>query len=128
MNLCTGRFAGRKDVNRGASAAVIDSQSVKADATVAYGSRGFDAGKKINRRKRHLLTGTLGPLLNVLVTPAATTDRDAARILLPRQGLACRGFRRSGPTAATAATSRTGLSHTSDSSSTSFTSAKTSAG
>ncbi|GGW72120.1 IS5 family transposase [Streptomyces xantholiticus] len=64
------------------SAAVVDSQSVKADATVALISRGFDAGKKINGRKRHLLTDTLGLLLAVLVTPASTTDRDAARILL----------------------------------------------
>ncbi|MEU4039888.1 IS5 family transposase [Streptomyces collinus] len=64
------------------SAAVIDSQSVKADATVALTSRGFDAGKKINGRKRHLLTDTLGLLLAVLVTPASTTDRDAARLLL----------------------------------------------
>ncbi|MFK0032585.1 MULTISPECIES: transposase [Streptomyces] len=44
--------------------------------------RGFDAGKKINGRKRHLLTDTLGLLLGVLVTPASTTDRDAARSLL----------------------------------------------
>ncbi|MFF8975178.1 IS5 family transposase [Streptomyces sp. NPDC014995] len=65
------------------SAAVIDSQSVKADATVAHTSRGFDAGKKINGRKRHLLTDTLGLLMAVLVTPASTTDRDVARILLP---------------------------------------------
>ncbi|MGW2102452.1 IS5 family transposase [Streptomyces olivaceoviridis] len=65
------------------SAAVVDSQSVKADATVTLASRGYDAGKKINGRKRHLLTDTLGLLLAVLVTPASTTDRDAARILLP---------------------------------------------
>lgn len=65
------------------SAAVVDSQSVKADATVAHDSRGFDAGKRINGRKRHLLTDTLGLLLAVLVTPASTTDRDAARTLLP---------------------------------------------
>ncbi|MGY5123148.1 IS5 family transposase [Streptomyces sp. 900105755] len=64
------------------SAAVVDSQSVKADATVTLASRGYDAGKKINGRKRHLLTDTLGLLLAVLVTPASTTDRDAARILL----------------------------------------------
>lgn len=64
------------------SAAVVDSQSVKADATVALDSRGFDAGKKINGRKRHLLTDTLGLLLTVLVTPASTTDRDGARTLL----------------------------------------------
>lgn len=41
------------------------------------------AGKKINGRKRHLLTDTLGLVLAVLVTPASTTDRDAARSLLP---------------------------------------------
>lgn len=56
---------------------------MKADATVAHVSRGFDVGKKTNGRKRHLLTDTLGLLLGVLVTPASTTDRDAARILLP---------------------------------------------
>ncbi|WP_181794161.1 IS5 family transposase [Streptomyces sp. WELS2] len=64
------------------SAAVIDSQSVKADATVGLASRGFDAGKKGNGCKRHLLTDTLGLLLDVLVTPASTTDRDGARVLL----------------------------------------------
>ncbi|MCX4919960.1 IS5 family transposase [Streptomyces sp. NBC_00687] len=73
------------------SAAVVDSQSVKADATVAHASRGFDVGKRINGRKRHLLTDTLGLLLDVLVTPASTTDRDAARTLLPA---ARKGFRR----------------------------------
>ncbi|MFJ8536834.1 IS5 family transposase [Streptomyces sp. NPDC093591] len=76
------------------SAAVIDSQSVKADATVAYDSRGFDVGKKINGRKRHLLTDTLGLLLDVLVTPASTTDRDAARILLPAARSRLRGLSR----------------------------------
>ncbi|QEU85806.1 IS5 family transposase [Streptomyces viridosporus] len=65
------------------SAGVVDSQSVKADATVTHSSRGFDAGKKINGRRRHLLTDTLGLVLDVLVTPASTTDRDAARLLLP---------------------------------------------
>ncbi|MFF5985495.1 IS5 family transposase, partial [Streptomyces olindensis] len=65
------------------SAGVVDSQSVKADATVALASRGYDAGKKINGRKRHLLTDTLGLVLAVAVTPASTTDRDAVRILLP---------------------------------------------
>ncbi|MEV4342304.1 IS5 family transposase [Streptomyces sp. NPDC049590] len=69
--------------DREPSAGVIDSQSVKADATVSPATRGFDAGKKVNGRKRHLLTDTLGLLLVVLVTPASTTDRDAARILLP---------------------------------------------
>ncbi|MFJ2716336.1 transposase [Streptomyces sp. NPDC087437] len=77
-----GAVRGAEGREEEASAAVVDSQSVKADAIVAHASRGFDAGKKINGRKRHLLTDTLGLLLGVLVTPASTTDRDAARILL----------------------------------------------
>lgn len=61
----------------------MDSQSVTADATITHSSRGFDAGRKINGRRRHLLTDALRLVLDVLVTPASTTDRDAARILLP---------------------------------------------
>ncbi len=51
------------------SAGIIDSQSVKAPETVAMPSRGYDAGKKINGRKRHIVTDTLGLLLCVAVTP-----------------------------------------------------------
>lgn len=61
----------------------MNSQSVKAGTTVALAPRGYDAGKKINGRKRHLLTDTLKLLLAVPFTPASTTDRDAARTLLP---------------------------------------------
>lgn len=50
------------------SAAIIDSQSIKAAETVEKPSRGFDAGKKINGRKRHIVVDTLGLLLCVLVT------------------------------------------------------------
>ncbi len=110
------------------TAAIIDSQSVKADATVTHGSRGFDAGKKINGRKRHLLTDTLGLLLDVLVTPASTTDRDAARILLPAaQGRFGRDWHGSGPTAGTPATSLTGVPRNSASCWTSFAAATASA-
>ena len=63
------------------SAGIVDSQSVK--PTGVGGSRGDAGGKKINGRTRHVLTDTLGLLLAVLVTPASTTDRDAARVLLP---------------------------------------------
>ncbi|WP_443741616.1 transposase [Streptomyces humicola] len=55
------------------SAGIIDSQSVKADATVGAATRGYDGGKKINGRKRHLVVDCLGLLLAVLVTPASTT-------------------------------------------------------
>lgn len=65
------------------TAAVIDSQSVKADATVKNDSRGFDGGKKINGRKRHLVVDCLGLLPAAAVTPASTTDRDAATAILP---------------------------------------------
>jgi transposase len=72
-----------EDRNTEPTAAIMDSQSVKADATVKNHSRGFDGGKKINGRKRHLIVDCLGLLLMVLVTPASTTDRDAAGTMLP---------------------------------------------
>lgn len=64
------------------SAAIVDSQSVRAAETVAKPSRGFDAGKKVNGRKRHIAVDTIGLLLVVLITPASVQDRDAARALL----------------------------------------------
>jgi putative transposase len=73
------QLAGRK---RHASAAIIDSQSVK--STECSDERGYDAGKKVNGRKRHVLVDTLGLILMVLVLPANIQDRDAARQLLER--------------------------------------------
>ncbi|MFD0564644.1 IS5 family transposase [Kitasatospora saccharophila] len=64
------------------TAAIIDSQSVKADATVGAATRGYDAGKKINGRKRHIAVDTLGLLLTVMVTAASVKDNDAGRDLL----------------------------------------------
>ncbi|MEB8337591.1 IS5 family transposase, partial [Streptomyces endophyticus] len=64
------------------TAGVIDSQSVKADAVVGADSRGFDGGKRINGRKRHVVADTLGLLLAVTVTAAEIGDRPAARVLL----------------------------------------------
>ena len=72
-------LAGRK---RAPSAAIIDSQSVRAAETVAAASRGFDAGKKVQGRKRHIAVDVMGLLLTVLVTAASVQDRDAARPLL----------------------------------------------
>ncbi|EWM13697.1 IS5 family transposase [Kutzneria sp. 744] len=66
------------------SAAVIDSQSVRAAATVGRATRGWDAGKKVNGRKRPIVVDTVGFLLAVLVTPASIQDRVAARALLLR--------------------------------------------
>lgn len=62
------------------TAGVIDSQSVK--TTEAGGPRGFDAGKKIKGRKRHLLTDTAGFLIAGIVHEASTQDRDGAPALL----------------------------------------------
>lgn len=62
--------------------ACLDSQSVK--GTAVPGVRGYDAGKHVNGRKRHILVDTLGLLLTVVVTVASVQDRDGARVLLSR--------------------------------------------
>lgn len=61
----------RREMGRGprAVATIIDSQSVKAASTVGKDSRGYDAGKKINGRKRHIVVDTKGLPLMVMVTP-----------------------------------------------------------
>ncbi|WP_405886277.1 IS5 family transposase (plasmid) [Streptomyces sp. NBC_01136] len=66
------------------TAGVIDSQSVKADAVVGADSRGYDGGKQINGRKRHVVVDTLGLLLGVMVTSADVGDRTSAQVLLAR--------------------------------------------
>jgi transposase len=79
----------REDRTAEPSAAIIDSQSVKAAETVGRPSRGYDAGKKINGRKRHVAVDTLGLLLCVLVTAASVQDRDGARPLLSLLAASC---------------------------------------
>jgi transposase len=64
------------------TAGSIDSQSVKAADTVGAQSRGYDAGKRINGRKRHVVVDSLGLLLTVIVTAASVQDRDGAFRLL----------------------------------------------
>jgi putative transposase len=62
------------------TAGALDSQSVK--TTAVPGPRGFDAGKKIMGRKRHILVDTLGLVVVMLVTRSSAQDRDGARKLL----------------------------------------------
>src|SRR5260370_310956 len=61
------------------TAAVIDSQSVRAADTVPKASRGWDNAKKVNGRKRHIAVDTLGLLLAAAITPASVPDPDADR-------------------------------------------------
>jgi len=64
------------------SAGLIDSQTVKGADTVGRESRGYDAGKKINGRKRFIVTDTLGLLPVVVVLTAGVQDRDGAKPVL----------------------------------------------
>jgi putative transposase len=64
------------------SAAILDSQSVK--TTLVGGQRGFDAGKSVKGRKRHIIVDTLGLLLAVVVHRADIDERRGAGFVLAR--------------------------------------------
>jgi putative transposase len=85
------RTAARR--NAEPTAAVIDSQSVRAADTVPRATRGWDNAKKVNGRKRHIAVDTTGLLLAVVITAASVQDRDAARPLLWNLHQACRRIR-----------------------------------
>jgi putative transposase len=75
------RRAGR---HKHPTAGSLDSQSVK--TTQVPGLRGYDSGKQVNGRKRHILVDTLGLLLAVVVTAASVSDPAGARLLFKRLG------------------------------------------
>jgi len=75
----------RQGRNKHPSAGCADSQSVK--TTAVPSSRGFDGGKKIMGRKRHILVDTLGLIIALTVTTAAVQDRDGLKKLLRTFGV-----------------------------------------
>lgn len=64
------------------TAAIIDSQSAKTNEQ--GGIDGYDAGKKITGRKRHLLVDVMGLVLAVVVHSAGIQDRDGAKLVIER--------------------------------------------
>ncbi len=83
------RKAGR---HKHPTAGALDSQSVK---TVGVSSCfGYDAGKKVKGRKRHILVDTLGLLLVVIVTVADVQDRDGAKLLCGKLSGSCKKLRK----------------------------------
>jgi transposase len=83
-------MAAREQAGREASptAGIVDSQSVR--TTESGGPKGYDAGKKVDGRKRHILVDTLGLLLVLVVHTADVQDRDGL-------ALVCRRLRRRFP-------------------------------
>ena len=76
----------REQAQREASptAAIIDSQSVKSaeKGGACIDPHGYDAGKKIKGKKRHILVDTLGLLLHAIVHPADIQDRDGGVLVM----------------------------------------------
>jgi putative transposase len=64
------------------SAGIIDTQSVK--TTEAGGERSYDAGKRVNGRKRHIVVDTVGNLLEVVVHAAGIQDYHGAKLVLQK--------------------------------------------
>ena len=74
------------------TAGSVDSQSVK--TVQIAGIRGFDNGKKVKGRKRHILVDTMGLITAVIVTPASVSDPAGAELLFKRLSGSCKKLRR----------------------------------
>ncbi len=74
------------------TAGSIDSQSVK--TTALAGVKGFDAGKRIQGVKRHILVDTLGLIMIVVVTAASVQERDGAKLIFNSFTGSCKKLRR----------------------------------
>jgi transposase len=64
------------------TAGIVDAQSIRGADTVGKESRGYDAGKKINGRKRSIVVDTIGMLLIAVVTAANVQDRDGGNLVI----------------------------------------------
>jgi putative transposase len=73
-----------KGKQRSPSLGIIDAQSTKTTAISSQNECGYDAGKKIKGRKRHIMVDTMGLLILVVVTSASVQDRDGAKLLLEK--------------------------------------------
>ena len=74
----SGDYRQRLGRSRSPSVGIIDAQSVKATAVSAQSSTGYDAGKKVKGRKRHIVVDTQGLIITAWVTAADWQDRTAA--------------------------------------------------
>lgn len=75
------------------SAAILDSQSVET-ATMIHLDVGYDAGKQVKGRKRHIWVDTLGLLIVVVVTAASLPEREGAKLLFTKLTQSREGFHR----------------------------------
>lgn len=81
-NMLTKRVRLQSNREPNPTAGILDSQSVK--TTDVPGPRGYDAGKNVTGRKRHIVVDTLGLLIAIVVHAANIQDRDGAKMVLTK--------------------------------------------